>query len=134
MGSQLPDAPQYQVLALPFPFAAPWRVRPPDAQGPPLSCNLFAAGVERAQNFPPILGTYSLRSAQNGYPVAASRNVGAISVIDCVVHPAPPCSGPGCLTLMKNFSPWQQISIALAILATVFYFALQIPWVAALLG
>jgi hypothetical protein len=35
---------------------------------------------------------------------------------------------------MKNFSPWQQISIALAILAAVFYFALQIPWVAALFG
>jgi hypothetical protein len=36
---------------------------------------------------------------------------------------------------MKNFSPWQQISIALAILAAVFfYFALQTPWVAALFG
>jgi hypothetical protein len=35
---------------------------------------------------------------------------------------------------MKNFSPWQQISIVLAILAAVFYFALQIPWVAALFG
>jgi len=35
---------------------------------------------------------------------------------------------------MKNFSPWQQISIALAILAAVFYFALQIPSVAALFG
>jgi hypothetical protein len=35
---------------------------------------------------------------------------------------------------MKNFSPWQQISIALAILAILFYFALQIPWVAALFG
>jgi hypothetical protein len=29
---------------------------------------------------------------------------------------------------------WQQISIALAILAAVFYFALQIPWVAGLFG
>jgi hypothetical protein len=35
---------------------------------------------------------------------------------------------------MQNFSPWQQISIALAILVAVFYFALQIPWVAALFG
>jgi hypothetical protein len=35
---------------------------------------------------------------------------------------------------MQNFSPWQQISIALAILAAVFYFALQILWVAALVG
>jgi len=35
---------------------------------------------------------------------------------------------------MKNFSPWQQLSIALAILAILFYFALQIPWVAALFG
>jgi hypothetical protein len=42
--------------------------------------------------------------------------------------------GLGCGKPMKNFSPWQQISIALAILATVFYFALQIPWVAALFG
>jgi hypothetical protein len=35
---------------------------------------------------------------------------------------------------MKNFSPWQQLSIAFAILAILFYFALQIPWVAALFG
>jgi hypothetical protein len=35
---------------------------------------------------------------------------------------------------MKNFSPLQQISIACAILAILFYFALQIPWVAALFG
>jgi hypothetical protein len=35
---------------------------------------------------------------------------------------------------MKNFSPWQQISIACAILAILFYFPLQIPWVAALFG
>jgi hypothetical protein len=35
---------------------------------------------------------------------------------------------------MKNFSRWQQISIALAILAILFYFAFQIPWVAALFG
>ena len=35
---------------------------------------------------------------------------------------------------MKNFSPWQQLSIALTILAILFYFALQIPWVAALFG
>jgi hypothetical protein len=35
---------------------------------------------------------------------------------------------------MQNFSAWQQISIALAILTAVFYFALQIPWVAALFG
>jgi hypothetical protein len=35
---------------------------------------------------------------------------------------------------MKNFSPWQQLSIALAILVILFYFALQIPWVAALFG
>jgi hypothetical protein len=35
---------------------------------------------------------------------------------------------------MQNVSPWQQISIALAILAAVFYFALQIPCVAALFG
>jgi hypothetical protein len=36
---------------------------------------------------------------------------------------------------MKNFSPWQQIFNRLAILAAVFfYFALQIPWVAALFG
>jgi hypothetical protein len=33
---------------------------------------------------------------------------------------------------MENFTPWQQISIALAILAAAVYFALQIPWVAAL--
>jgi len=35
---------------------------------------------------------------------------------------------------MQNFSPWQQNSIALAVLAAIFYFALQIPWVAALFG
>jgi hypothetical protein len=35
---------------------------------------------------------------------------------------------------MKNFSPLQQISIACAILAILFYFALQIPWVAAFFG
>jgi hypothetical protein len=40
----------------------------------------------------------------------------------------------GCAKLMQNFSPLQQISIALAILAVLFYFALQIPWVAALFG
>jgi len=40
----------------------------------------------------------------------------------------------GCRKLMKNFSPWQQISIALAILAAAFYFALQTPWVAAPFG
>jgi hypothetical protein len=51
-----------------------------------------------------------------------------------ISHPAPPCNVLDPLTLMQNFSPWQQISIALAILAAVFYFALQIPWVAALFG
>jgi hypothetical protein len=35
---------------------------------------------------------------------------------------------------MQNFSPLQQTSIALAILVAIFYFALQIPWVAALFG
>jgi hypothetical protein len=35
---------------------------------------------------------------------------------------------------MQNFSPWQQISIALAIFVAIFYFALQMPWVAALFG
>jgi hypothetical protein len=49
-------------------------------------------------------------------------------------HPAPPRNVLDPLTLMQNFSPWQQISIALAILTAVFYFALQIPWVAALFG
>jgi hypothetical protein len=35
---------------------------------------------------------------------------------------------------MKSFSPWQQLSIVLAIIVILFYFALQIPWVAALFG
>ena len=45
-----------------------------------------------------------------------------------------PGTSSQCGTPMQNFSPWQQISIALAVLAAIFYFALQIPWVAALFG
>ena len=37
-------------------------------------------------------------------------------------------------TVLKNFSPWQLISTALAIAVLVFFFALQIEWVAALFG
>jgi hypothetical protein len=36
--------------------------------------------------------------------------------------------------VLKKFSPWQLISTALAIAVLVFFFALQIEWVAALFG
>jgi hypothetical protein len=35
---------------------------------------------------------------------------------------------------MKAFTPMQQISIALAIMAVLFFFALQIEWVAVIFG
>jgi hypothetical protein len=35
---------------------------------------------------------------------------------------------------MQNLSTWQQISIGLALLVILFFFALQIPWVAAIFG
>lgn len=47
-------------------------------------------------------------------------------------------NGPHCrltdLVMLKNFSALQQISIGLAILVILFFFALQIPWVAAWFG
>jgi hypothetical protein len=36
--------------------------------------------------------------------------------------------------VLRRFSPGQLISLALAIVAIVFFFALQIEWVAALFG